>query len=43
MSFMLKNELDNISRLSDQVFQLMNLSKNDQEKSFMSLIYFLED
>ena len=37
---MLKNELDNISRLSDQVFQLMNLSKNDQKSLFMSLIYF---
>ena len=40
MSFMLKNELDNISRLSDQVFQLMNLSKNDQEKSFYEFDIF---
>lgn len=34
MSFILKNEAENINTLSIKVFEVMNLDKSDQEKSF---------
>tara|TARA_B100001248_G_scaffold241556_1_gene208262 strand:- start:89 stop:877 length:789 start_codon:yes stop_codon:yes gene_type:complete len=40
MSFILKNEIDNINKLSVKVFEIMNLDKSDQEKSFYEFDIF---